>query len=145
MGSVQALCLSWWRGDPGGGVMMFCLIPSTRRGQAQGPLVHSSPPLVPTGRRYTHYPIRSSQFIRDKGMRSGDVGALCLSSWQHDSVGFRGVSLDNLTRTRTSTRPPHPPRPSPCPYKIGRTVRGMIGKIHESVATRFTLLGKVYQ
>ncbi len=25
--------------------------------------------------------------------------------------------VEQLTRTRTSTRPPHPPHPTPCPYR----------------------------
>src|SRR6266852_8353327 len=31
--------------------------------------------------------------------------------------GFHADPLDQLTRTRTSTRPPHPPHPTPCPYR----------------------------
>src|SRR5216683_1355590 len=30
--------------------------------------------------------------------------------------GFHADPLEQLTRTRTSTRPPHPPHPTPCPY-----------------------------
>ncbi len=44
-----------------------------QRGQAQGPLIHSTLPIVPTetlGRKHPkgyHYPIRLSKLIRDKG------------------------------------------------------------------------------
>src|SRR6266849_3499965 len=31
--------------------------------------------------------------------------------------GVHADPLDHLTRTRTSTRPPHPPHPTPCPYR----------------------------
>src|SRR6266851_27702 len=31
--------------------------------------------------------------------------------------GVHADPLDQLTRTRTSTRPPHPPHPTPCPYR----------------------------
>src|SRR6266436_611849 len=31
--------------------------------------------------------------------------------------GVPADPLDQLTRRRTSTRPPHPPHPTPCPYR----------------------------
>src|SRR6266851_9418020 len=39
----------------------------------------------------------------------------CLSSWQRDPLS--SVRQDGRTPTRTSTRPPHPPHPAPCPYR----------------------------
>ena len=54
-------------------------------------------------------------FCRDKGRTRGRAGALCLSSWPHDSLEF--LEQDGRTSTRTSTRPPHPLNPTPCPYR----------------------------
>src|SRR5713101_1431090 len=46
-GRVGAWCLSWWQRDPWGTSWSTQVAP--QRGQAQGPLIHSTPPLVPTG------------------------------------------------------------------------------------------------
>ena len=46
-GRVGAWCLSWWQRDPVGTAWSKQVAPG--RGQAQGPLIHSTPPLVPTG------------------------------------------------------------------------------------------------
>src|SRR5713226_1032470 len=46
-GRVGAWCLSWWQRDPVGTAWSKQVAPP--RGQAQGPLIHSTPPLVPTG------------------------------------------------------------------------------------------------
>src|SRR5713226_1592134 len=43
----QVGCLSWWQRDPVGTAWSNQVAP--QRGQAQGPLIHSTPPLVPTG------------------------------------------------------------------------------------------------
>src|SRR5438128_12480196 len=67
-------CLSWWQREPVGTAWSNQVAP--QRGQAPGPLIHSTPPLVPTG------------------------------SWVA------------RTPTGTSTRPPHPLHPAPCPYRI---------------------------
>src|SRR5712692_6038497 len=57
---------------------------------------------------------------RDKGRMWGREGALCLSWWQRDPVGDF-VEHKGRTPTRTSTRPPHPLHPAPCPYRtLGR-------------------------
>ena len=63
----------------------------------------------------------SASSCRDKGRMWRGVGALCLSSSQHDSSGFREVRQKNHAVTRTSTRPPHPPCPTPCPYRTPGT------------------------
>src|SRR5258708_22817084 len=46
-GRVGAWCLSWWHRDPVGTAWSKQVAP--QRGQAPGPLIHSTPPLVPTG------------------------------------------------------------------------------------------------
>src|SRR5712692_6379664 len=46
-GRVGALCLSWWQRAPVGTAWSTKVAPQP--GQAQGPLIHSTPPLVPTG------------------------------------------------------------------------------------------------
>src|SRR5712692_11510891 len=46
-GRVGAWCLSWWQRDPVGTAWSNQVAP--QRGQAPGPLIHSTPPLVPTG------------------------------------------------------------------------------------------------
>src|SRR5713226_5327132 len=46
-GRVGAWCLSWWQRDPVGTAWSKQVAPQP--GQAQGPLIHSTPPLVPTG------------------------------------------------------------------------------------------------
>src|SRR5260370_29498492 len=46
-GRVGALCLSWWQRDPLRTSWSKQVAP--QRGQAQGPLIHSTLPLVPTG------------------------------------------------------------------------------------------------
>src|SRR5467141_1952552 len=48
-GRVGAWCLSWWQRDPVGIAWSKQVAPQP--GQAPGPLIHSTPPLVPTGRR----------------------------------------------------------------------------------------------
>jgi hypothetical protein len=50
-------------------------------GQAQGPRIRPTLPLVPTGRDGAHSRIRSSKFIRDKGWMRVWVGALSLQVW----------------------------------------------------------------
>src|SRR6266849_11182752 len=45
---VGAWCLSWWQRDPLGTAWSTQAAP--QRGQAQGPLIHPTPPLVLTGR-----------------------------------------------------------------------------------------------
>src|SRR5258707_12547091 len=47
-GRVGAWCLSWWQRDPVG--ISWSKQVAPQPGQAQGPLIHSTPPLVPTGR-----------------------------------------------------------------------------------------------
>src|SRR5260370_28690638 len=42
-----ALCLSWWQRDPVGTAWSKQVAPQP--GQAQGHLIHTTPPLVPTG------------------------------------------------------------------------------------------------
>src|SRR5579859_2109609 len=77
---------------------------------------------------------------RDRGWMWGRAGALCLSSSPHDSVGFFDADGSNSHEDRhkapSSTQPfplslqepvrqgaidiggsPHPPNPSPCPYR----------------------------
>src|SRR5438132_3526393 len=57
---------------------------------------------------------------RDKGRMWGRVGALCLSLVATRSSGDC-VEHTGRTPTRTSTRPPHPLHPAPCPYRtLGR-------------------------
>ena len=51
----------------------------------------------------------------------GRAGALCLSSWQPDSLGLRDALPDDVPATRTSARPPHPLNPSHCPYRYTGT------------------------
>ena len=46
-GRVGAWCLSWWQRDPLGTAWSKQVAPQP--GQAPGPLIHSTPPLVPTG------------------------------------------------------------------------------------------------
>src|SRR5713101_2198298 len=46
-GRVGAWCLSWWQRDPVGTAWSTQVAPQP--GQAPGPLIHSTPPLVPTG------------------------------------------------------------------------------------------------
>src|SRR5712692_3493719 len=46
-GRVGAWCLSWWQRDPVG--ISWSKQVAPQRGQAPGPLIHSTPPLVPTG------------------------------------------------------------------------------------------------
>src|SRR6266851_1582849 len=46
-GRVGASCLSWWQRAPVGTAWSKQVAP--QRGQAQGPLIHTTPPLVPTG------------------------------------------------------------------------------------------------
>src|SRR5216683_784127 len=46
-GRVGAWCLSWWQRDPVGTLWSTKVAPQP--GQAPGPLIHSTPPLVPTG------------------------------------------------------------------------------------------------
>ncbi len=46
-GRVGAWCLSWWQRDPVGTAWSNQVAPQP--GQAPGPLIHSTPPLVPTG------------------------------------------------------------------------------------------------
>src|SRR6266849_4109924 len=46
-GREGALCLSWWQRDPSGTAWSKQVAPQP--GQAQGLLIHSTPPLVPTG------------------------------------------------------------------------------------------------
>src|SRR5216683_6006032 len=53
--------------------------------------------------------------------------------------GVHAEPLEQLTRTRTSTRPPHPPHPTPCPYRTAsvscciRSLKFIIGDVHEVV------------
>src|SRR5579872_4692227 len=61
----------------------------------------------------------SSLSCRDKGRMRGRVGALCLSWWQTIPLEFHDAS--DQAPPRTSTRPPHPPNPSPCPYRKRRS------------------------
>src|SRR5229473_812700 len=46
-GRVGAWCLSWWQRDPLGTSWSTKVAPQP--GQAPGPLIHPTPPLVPTG------------------------------------------------------------------------------------------------
>src|SRR5229473_2969715 len=55
---------------------------------------------------------------RDNGWDRVAVGALCLSSWDCDSVGFHDMHCQ-ATPPRTSTRPPPFPSSAPCPYRTG--------------------------
>src|SRR6266849_2058865 len=59
----------------------------------------------------------SPPFSRDNGRMRRWEGALCLSWGIAIPPGFHDDPLEHLTRTRTSTRPPHPPHPTPCPYR----------------------------
>ena len=117
-------CLSWGQREPVGTAWSNQVAP--QRGQAQGPLIHSTPPLVPTGRG-THI----SRFDRQTssgrwGCKRSD-GAIPRFDCQ-TSLGTRGgcgatrssgdcVEQPGRTPTRTSTRPPHPLHPAPCPYR----------------------------
>ncbi len=48
----------------------------------------------------------------------------------------------NRIATRTSTRPPHPLHPAPCPYRTGpRTLLHSVGKIHQDGAVRIAAFG----
>src|SRR5581483_280560 len=47
----------------------------------------------------------------------GGVGALCLSSCGCYSAAKHHEIHRNPVATRTSTRPPHPLHPAPCPYR----------------------------
>src|SRR5579859_4576591 len=64
-GRVGALCLPLSPQDSLGFRMPCCMM-YTGRGQAQGPLIHPTPPLVPTGQGHSHSPIRLSKFIRTR-------------------------------------------------------------------------------
>src|SRR5712692_2484470 len=67
-----------------------------------------------------HFPDLILTFCRDKGWIWGRVGALCLSLVATRSSGDC-VEQTGRTPTRTSTRPPHPLHPAPCPYRtLGR-------------------------
>ena len=71
-GGVGALCLSWWQRDPWGTSWSKKVAP--QRGQAQGPLNHSTLPLVPTGLWAASVP----------------MGMMTPFGWQH-SVGVGAV------------------------------------------------------
>src|SRR5579872_3366948 len=58
----------------------------------------------------------SQPYCRDKGLGRVDVGALCLSSSGEENSASYHVTRQNLTATRTSTRPPPFPASAPCPY-----------------------------
>src|SRR6266446_7437574 len=79
----------------------------------------------------------SPAFCRDKGRMRRWVGVWCLSSCMAIPPGFPADPLEHLTRTRTSTRPPHPPHPTPCPYRTAyvycciRSAKFIIGTVHE--------------
>src|SRR5216684_7425617 len=62
-GRVGAWCLSWWQRDPLGTAWSKQVAPPP--GQAPGPLIHSTPPLVPTG------PWAASRFIGPLGRCDG--------------------------------------------------------------------------
>src|SRR6266851_4893861 len=66
---------------------------------------------------------------RDKGWIWGRVGALCLSLVATRSSGDC-VEQTGRTPTRTSTRPPHPPRPLSL-QDAGRTFLDSIVKHHQ--------------
>src|SRR6266851_4893865 len=127
----------WWQRDPVGTAWSKQVAPQP--GQAQGPLIHPAPcpyrtrdapfsirlsniirTLGTQAFRWCNYPIRLSPFCRDKGWIWGRVGALCLSLVATRSSGDC-VEQTGRTPTRTSTRPPHPLHPAPCPYRtLGR-------------------------
>jgi len=48
---------------------------------------------------------------RDKGWTWGWVGALCLSSWQHDSSGFREANRSHPTEDKHKAPSSTPLRP----------------------------------
>src|SRR5581483_7234828 len=48
-------------------------------------------------------------------------------------VGYNDVPPDDVPRTRTSTRPPHPLYPAPCPYRTEETLFPVLaGKNHQN-------------
>src|SRR5260221_12693666 len=73
--------------------------------------------------------LASPAFCRDKGRMRRWVGALCLSWCMAIPPGFPADPLDHLTRTRTSTRPPHPPHPLSLQDGL-RLLLHSVGKIH---------------
>src|SRR5258707_11469746 len=74
-GRVEALCLSWWQREPVGATWSKQVAPQP--GQAQGPLIHSTPPLVPTG---TWAASTSMDMITRFG-RQHSVGAGLFRQW----------------------------------------------------------------
>jgi hypothetical protein len=63
--------------------------------------------------------------IGTRGWMCGRAGALCLSLVQVRSVGFTRPGRI-LWRRGTGTRPPHPLRPSPCPYRVANILYPLI-------------------
>src|SRR6266851_250229 len=77
---------------------------------------------------------------RDKGRMWSREGALCLSWWQRDPFGDF-VEQTGRTPTRTSTRPPHPHYPAPCPY---RTLGRELQLVARPVGSTFTRTLSIY-
>ena len=81
-GGEGALCLSWSGSTSPGG---FCSEPTrivVRPGQAQGPRIHPTPPLVPTGRGRTSFPVlivklHHRALVGIRSTASGKSGILC--------------------------------------------------------------------
>ena len=85
-GRVGAWCLSWWQRDPVG--ISWSKQVAPQRGQAPGPLIHSTPPLVPTGRG-THLSRFDCQTSSGRWGRKRSDGAITRFDCHH-SVGTRG-------------------------------------------------------
>src|SRR5260221_10251681 len=103
-GRVRAWCLSWWQRNPLGTAWSKQVAP--QRGQAQGPLIPSTPPLAPTG------PWAASTSM-DRIPRFGRQN----SSGEHseqDAGDHQGP-------------PSHSPPPSPLQNLIGQILRAWAG------------------
>src|SRR6266446_4089704 len=99
-GAGGAWCLSWWQREPVGIAWSNQIAPQP--GQAPGPLLHSPPPLVPTGPWTTgRTPTRTS---------TRPPPPLHPTPCPYRTLDHRSHP------TRTSTKPPPPLHPTPCPY-----------------------------
>src|SRR5713101_3327709 len=84
-GRVGALCLSWWH-DEWSGFPEANQPVSSPPGQAQGPLIHPTAPLVPTGCR-THLPRFGRHHSSGGWAASVPMGMITPFGWQH-SLGL---------------------------------------------------------
>src|SRR5260370_25093574 len=124
-GRVGALCLSWWQRDPVGTLWSTKVAPQP--GQAQGPLIHSTPPLVPTGpwaastsmdriprfgRQHSsrEYPSRESEGAEER-QRKKNTAYLSKSFMvaRRSPTSSRSLGVSNIPAPMT------PPNPRPAP------------------------------